>query len=262
MNEKKVLLIGSEEYLLNKVDEYLTAQGYLVKTVAYTEDAVDEAVHWQPELVFLQALVDSSGLDLREVLSEFEKKEVAQHALTIVFTPQGQDIDTLKEIGGLYSESIIYQESPDLIRQIEEFLKRSNNAGNLETDISKKKILVVDDSALQRKFMISMIQQAGFNHSIMEAQNGNEAIEILGRNYKDIGLILCDWNMPELSGIQFIEALAKIPPLDQIPLLMVTAKTSAEDEKEAYAKHPKLAGYLEKPFTTKKFTKAVKEYLS
>lgn len=112
------------------------------------------------------------------------------------------------------------------------------------------KVLVVDDSKAQRKFIISSIRQAGFENEILEAANGNLAIEQLGKNYKDIGLILCDWNMPELSGIEFIAAVGKVPQLLKIPLVMVTVEATESKIQEAKLAHPSLAGHISKPFTS------------
>ncbi|MBF0399073.1 MAG: response regulator, partial [Desulfobacterales bacterium] len=58
------------------------------------------------------------------------------------------------------------------------------------------KILVVDDSGVQRKMIIQIIKKAGFTNEILEAADGAIAIETLAANFQDVGLVLCDWNMP------------------------------------------------------------------
>ncbi len=111
------------------------------------------------------------------------------------------------------------------------------------------KILVVDDSALQRKMIIQIIRKAGFQDEVLEAADGQEAIQLLGTNYKDIGLVLCDWNMPNMSGGEFLEGVGKVPQVAKIPFFMVTSEGTDAKIKEAYAKHPLLRGYIVKPFT-------------
>lgn len=111
------------------------------------------------------------------------------------------------------------------------------------------KIVVVDDSAVQRKMIINIIRKAGFENEVLEADTGKTAIGIVGANFKDIGLILCDWNMPVMSGIEFIEGMAKVPAVAGIPIVMVTTEGTEDKIKEAYTKHPNLAGYVTKPFT-------------
>ncbi len=123
------------------------------------------------------------------------------------------------------------------------------------------KILVVDDSAVQRKIIIQIIRQAGFNNDVLEAQDGRDAIQKLGLNFKDVGLVLCDWNMPNLSGIEFIEGVAKVPQVAAIPLIMVTTEGTENKIEEAYSKHPRLAGYIIKPFTAEQLKSKIEPFL-
>ncbi len=111
------------------------------------------------------------------------------------------------------------------------------------------KIVVVDDSAVQRKMIMNIIRKAGYENEILEADNGKTAIGVVGANFKDIGLILCDWNMPIMTGIEFVEGMAKVPAVSGIPIVMVTTEGTEDKIKEAYSKNPNLAGYVTKPFT-------------
>ena len=62
-------------------------------------------------------------------------------------------------------------------------------------DISKEKILVVDDSDLERELLIEVLKGAGVRNEFLQARTGEDAIQILGTRYKEIGLILLDWQM-------------------------------------------------------------------
>lgn len=122
------------------------------------------------------------------------------------------------------------------------------------------KVLVVDDSSTQRKMVIQVLKDFGyFPESILEASDGDVAIEILGKNYKHIGLIICDWIMPNLSGIEFLEAIAKVPNLQDIPAVIVSVESGEEKIKEAYERFPHLAGYLAKPFTAGQLRSTIQE---
>jgi len=112
-----------------------------------------------------------------------------------------------------------------------------------------KKILVVDDSGVQRKMIIQIIRNAGFQNEILEAGDGAIAIETLAANFADVGVVLCDWNMPNMSGLEFIEAVAKVPAVAAIPVVMVTTEGTEDKMAEAKAANPNLAGYIAKPFT-------------
>ncbi len=124
-----------------------------------------------------------------------------------------------------------------------------------------KKILVVDDSGVQRKMIISIIRKAGYENEVLEAGDGNQAIEVLAANYQDVGLVLCDWNMPNMSGLEFIQAVAKVPAVANIPVVMVTTEGTEEKINEAKAANPNLAGYIPKPFTPEKLKETIQSIL-
>lgn len=105
------------------------------------------------------------------------------------------------------------------------------------------KVLVVDDSAIMRKVIEQILEMLG--HESVPAANGLDAFERL-KEHSDVRLILLDWNMPEMNGIEFLRAVKEMPDLAEIPVIMLT--TESERRKmieaiEAGAKH-----YLTKPF--------------
>jgi two-component system chemotaxis response regulator CheY len=105
------------------------------------------------------------------------------------------------------------------------------------------KVLVVDDSAIMRKVIEQILEMLG--HESVPAANGLDAFERL-KEHSDVRLILLDWNMPEMNGIEFLRAVKDKPDLAEIPVIMLT--TESERRKmieaiEAGAKH-----YLTKPF--------------
>jgi two-component system, chemotaxis family, chemotaxis protein CheY len=123
------------------------------------------------------------------------------------------------------------------------------------------KVLIVDDSGVQRKLISQILKKAGFDNEILEASDGREAIQQLGAHYQDVKLILCDWNMPNLSGIEFLEAVAKVPQVSMIPCIMVTTEGTEQKIQEAHQRHPFLRGYLVKPFTPEQLKEKVEKFL-
>jgi two-component system chemotaxis response regulator CheY len=123
------------------------------------------------------------------------------------------------------------------------------------------KILAVDDSLLDRRLLIRILMKSGISQEILQAEDGDQAMEILAVNYQDIGLILLDWQMPKVSGIELMAGMVKIPELSVIPTIMVTASGSDENKRAAYKVNPKLAGYLVKPYKPEELMAAIKPYL-
>ncbi|MDC4226398.1 MAG: response regulator [Candidatus Manganitrophus sp.] len=108
------------------------------------------------------------------------------------------------------------------------------------------KILVVDDSPAMRSLLRQMIKKMG--HSVTEAVNGKEALEQLNV-HPDIGLILLDWNMPEMDGMELLDALAApVKRLNKRPRIIIVS-TECEAEKIVQAMERGADEYIMKPFT-------------
>ena len=89
------------------------------------------------------------------------------------------------------------------------------------------KILVVDDFSMMRKVIKNILKQLDF-HVILEAENGREALELLKSN-EDIALVITDWHMPVMNGLELLIAIRKNPPTAKLPVLMVTAEALQEN---------------------------------
>lgn len=89
------------------------------------------------------------------------------------------------------------------------------------------KILVVDDFSMMRKVIKNILKQLDF-HVIIEAEHGREALEVLKKN-EDVALIITDWHMPVMNGLELLIAIRKNPPTAKLPVLMVTAEALQEN---------------------------------
>ena len=120
------------------------------------------------------------------------------------------------------------------------------------------KVLVVDDSAVMRKIIKKNIAESGMTvPEFIDAGDGKQALEAVSKN--EIDLILCDWNMPNMSGLEFVKALSSLGLPKNIPVVMVT--TEGSDAKVAEAKASGAAGYLTKPFTPDQLRYTLGSYL-
>ncbi len=107
------------------------------------------------------------------------------------------------------------------------------------------KALVVDDSRAMRLILSKTLRDLGFD--VSQAANGREALETMGREGASFGLVLVDWNMPELSGLEVVRSLRAQPLFDQVPVMMVTTET--EIEQMVRALEAGANEYIMKPFT-------------
>jgi two-component system chemotaxis response regulator CheY len=107
-------------------------------------------------------------------------------------------------------------------------------------------LLIVDDSVTMRRIIKNTLQKLGFKN-FQEAGNGSEALDVLGKAKDNIDLILLDWNMPEMDGLEFLKVIKSSDEYKEIPILMVTTEAAKEDILTAL-KHG-VNNYVVKPFT-------------
>jgi two-component system, chemotaxis family, chemotaxis protein CheY len=105
--------------------------------------------------------------------------------------------------------------------------------------------LVVDDSKAIRVVLKKMLTEGGFE-DLSEAAHGAEAMEVLA-NGPAPDVILVDWNMPEMNGLEMIRAVRSNPELRRIPIVMVTTETEYSQVVKALAAGA--SEYVMKPFT-------------
>ncbi len=108
----------------------------------------------------------------------------------------------------------------------------------------KIRVLVVDDFPTMRRIIKNLLKQLGFEN-IDEAENGEDALNKLKSG--EYGLVVSDWNMPVMEGIELLKSIRNDPQLKDIPFLMVTAE--AEKEKVIEAIKAGVDNYVVKPFT-------------
>lgn len=106
------------------------------------------------------------------------------------------------------------------------------------------KILVVDDFSTMRRIIKNLLRDLGFNNTA-EADDGNTALPMLQNGNFD--LLVTDWNMPGMQGIDLLKAVRADPKLAKLPVLMVTAESKRDQIVEAA--QAGVNGYIVKPFT-------------
>lgn len=107
-------------------------------------------------------------------------------------------------------------------------------------------ILIVDDSLPMRSVIKKTLGAAGYGGSeILEAQNGQEALDMMRHNWVDV--VLTDYNMPVMNGLDFILKAKKEDLLRDIPFIVVS--TEGNKDRIAQFMESGAAGYVTKPFT-------------
>jgi two-component system chemotaxis response regulator CheY len=111
------------------------------------------------------------------------------------------------------------------------------------------KVMIVDDFATMRRILRNILKQIGFKN-IIEAEDGKHALKELKK--EKIDLIMCDWNMPEMPGIELLKNVRSDDELKKIPFVMVTAEAQKDNILEAVKSG--VSNYVVKPFTAETIT--------
>ena len=118
--------------------------------------------------------------------------------------------------------------------------------------MSKKKILIVDDSKTIRQQVNITLTKGGID--VVEAEDGKLGIEALGQ-HADIAMVISDVNMPNMGGIEMIEALKQAGTHPTLPIIMLTTEGGAALIERA--KGAGVKGWLVKPFKPEQLVAAV-----
>lgn len=113
----------------------------------------------------------------------------------------------------------------------------------------QSKILVIDDFETVRVFLRRALNELGMTN-ILEAANGKEALELLKQQASQndpVTLVFCDWNMPEMTGIELLKEVRKNTQLEKTLFVMVTAESETGYLKDAVDQG--VTDYIVKPFS-------------
>lgn len=119
------------------------------------------------------------------------------------------------------------------------------------------KILVVDDFSTMRRIVKNILRQLNFNN-IIEADDGSTALDVLQR--EKIDMVVSDWNMPKMTGLELLKAVRSDDALKDIPFLMVTAEAQQENIIEAVKSG--VSNYIVKPFTAETLGQKINQIFS
>ncbi len=108
----------------------------------------------------------------------------------------------------------------------------------------KMKFLVVDDFSTMRRIVRNLLKELGYTN-VDEAEDGAVALQKLQGGGFDF--VVTDWNMPNMTGIELLQAIRSSPALKHLPVLMITAE--AKKENIIMAAQAGASGYIVKPFT-------------
>ncbi|BAQ60695.1 signal transduction histidine kinase CheA [Geminocystis sp. NIES-3708] len=114
-------------------------------------------------------------------------------------------------------------------------------------------VLVVDDSAAMRRTLALSLEKSGYR--VLQAKDGKDAIEQLQQS-SNVSLIICDIEMPNMNGFEFLGQRRRYPDLNKIPVAMLTSRSN--DKHRKLATHLGANAYFTKPYIEQKFLQSIR----
>ncbi|TWU58736.1 Chemotaxis protein CheY [Rubripirellula tenax] len=121
--------------------------------------------------------------------------------------------------------------------------------------MSSQKVLLVDDSGVMRKIIVRALNAISIT-DVVEAADGAEALKLF--NSDSFGLVLTDWNMPNMNGLELLTAIRATG--SKVPVIMIT--TEAEQGRVLQAIQAGASNYLVKPFEQETLLNKLQKYVS
>ena len=120
----------------------------------------------------------------------------------------------------------------------------------------EKHVLVVDDYNTMRRILRNLLSQIGFSN-VEEAEDGSAALRKLRE--RSFGLVISDWNMAPMSGLEFLKEVRSDGALKDMPFIMITAESKTENV--VAAKAAGVSNYIVKPFNADTLKKKIEAVL-
>ncbi len=231
-----VLVVDDKPSIIELVSIVLEDDGFNVITATDGESCLKLANEKKPDCILLDLLLP--GEKGFETLTELGKSDNTKDIPVIIMTGKSS-ADDLKEALSLGAVNYINKPISDT-KIISEKINNVLKSGKLIKK-RKKTILLVDDVPNILKFVKITLAQDGFD--VLTAEDGETALEIAATKKPD--LILLDIMMPGKSGFSVCEELKQSEFTKDIPVIMLTAKSSTDDVKKAFATGA--VDYIRKP---------------
>ncbi len=117
-----------------------------------------------------------------------------------------------------------------------------------DTDFGTVKVMVIDNEAFARKFVTRLLEAIGIGQ-VYTAVSGADALAQLAEPYTDIDLVICDIEMPEMTGYEFVRQVryGTVPRFKDVPILILTGQATEKNVQRAHTH--KINGFVTKPPT-------------
>jgi len=238
------------------VVEYLRSLGYGKVTLAHDGAEAYRQLERDPTINFI---ISDWDMPLMNGLSLLQRVKSHPTRSAIPFVVMTSPISHEAEKVILAAESMV---NAYLVKPFRSQVLKDKIEAILD-EVAKglgKRVVVVDDDADAQAMVVEYVKQMGFR-DVVTFSNGMEALKYLISNGDAVGLVISDWEMPEMTGIELLKSCKAHPDLVDMPFLMITSQSSIERMKVMQAARSSVDEYLLKPFSGVEIRKRVETLL-
>ncbi len=229
-----------------------------VDTATTKSEALEKILKYPPDLV-LSNMYYEDGTAC-ELLEEIHRHEQFQHLPFVLISSEHRDhhLETVKQSGvqAILSKPFNPDELHDAVQATLSFLNKTE-LQLTHLDPHTLRVIVVDDSRLARKAITKVLRNLGLKE-IIEFEDGSHAINYLAEN--EVDLVVTDYNMPEVNGIELTKHIRQSTNHADVPILMVTSQ--AADSQLRFVKEAGVNAVSDKPFNTNTVKKLLMQILN
>ncbi|MBY0471042.1 response regulator [bacterium] len=246
------LVVDDDADSLKTIIEYLKSMGF--EKVTQARDGA-EALQLLEKLQTINFIIsdwDMPNLNGLNLLQQIRSNPAfAQIPYLIVTSPISQETEKIV----LAAESMV---NAYLIKPFRSQVLKDKIERTLELSVRgpQKQVVVVDDDADALSMVMEYLNKLGFR-DIKAFNEGASAVEYMLQNHESVSIVISDWEMPGMSGVELLRTLRSHTQLHQIPFLMITSQSSMDRMKVMQAARANVDQYLLKPFTVSDLKKRV-----
>lgn len=238
-----VLVVDDDDIMRETTREIMETAGYTrIVEAKNGAEAVEMLSRHNIDLVISDwEMPELSGIELLEALRRHKDKH-GEIPFIMVTSQISQERAKIHEAATTGVDAYIVKpfRAQTLKDKVQQVLEKKSQ--------SSKGALIVDDDPSIREVLREHLQRLKFS-PLLEAGDGEQALGILKEHIDEISMVICDWEMPKVTGIALLKIIRQDPELQKVPFIMVTAQTSIEQIKLKQAIEAKVDQYLMKPFT-------------
>ena len=257
---KTIMIVDDSTALRRTMALTLEKEGFRVVQKKDGKEALN-GFKQHPELDLIICDVEMPVMNGFEFLGMRRRDSALAQVPTFMLTSRSgiKHRNLAKHLGadGYFTKPYVEQ---DFIREVKNILHNSQakqNAAPNAIAIKTKIILIIDDSSALRRTLAMTLEQKGYR--VLQGRDGSEGLEQL-RSNPQTDLVVCDIEMPNVNGFEFLTLCRQEPQLSQIPVVMLASRGG--EKHQSLATSLGAVGFFTKPYVEERFVRQLEQYIS